>query len=209
VADWREALPADGDDWILGFDAAFASDPAAVAVVGHSPLDPRHLICGHVQRWLPERSRRRVRRSRAEDTAAIERVVADVAEVASRYRARVVVDQHLPGVVVDELAKHGVSALVRAWSAESRTRAAQAVRARMLTRRIELPDDPQLVAELSRLRSRFRGRRNGRLPPVDRRRVRSTRPAPARHGPVNHPLGFADTIRYFHRPWVTKGHFGS
>ena len=29
VADWREALPADGRDWVLAFDAAFASDPSA------------------------------------------------------------------------------------------------------------------------------------------------------------------------------------
>jgi hypothetical protein len=156
VADWREALPTDGVDWVLAFDAAFASDPAAVAVVGRSPLGRTRLICGYTQRWLPPKSRRRLRRSRDEDTRLIESVIADVAAVASRFRARVIVDQHLPGVVVNEFAKHGVHATVRAWTAESRTQAAQAVRARIYTQRIELPDDPQLIAELSRLRTKYR-----------------------------------------------------
>lgn len=157
VADWREALPGDGRGWVLAFDAAFASDPAAVAVVGRDPVDPSQLVCGHVQRWLPQRSRRRgVRRSRAQETAVIESVVADVAAIAGRYGARVIVDQHLPGTVVHEFAKHGVHASVRPWTAESRTRAAQAVRARILTSRIELPNDPQLIVELGRLRTRYR-----------------------------------------------------
>jgi hypothetical protein len=156
VADWREALPADGKDWVLAFDAAFASDPAAVAAVGRSPHDRSHLICGYVRRWLPPRSRRRIRRSREEDTRVIETVIADVAAIADAYRARVICDQHLPGVVVNEIARHGIHATVRPWTAESRTQAAQAVRARIYTQRIELPDDPQLVAELSRLRTKYR-----------------------------------------------------
>ena len=156
VADWQEALPTDGAGWVLAFDAAFASDPAAVAVVGRSATDRGHLICGHVQRWLPPKTRRRVRRSREDETRVIESVIADVAGVAARYQARVIVDQHLPGVVVNEFAKHGIHATVRAWTAESRTQAAQAVRARIYTQRIELPDDVQLVTELSRLRTKYR-----------------------------------------------------
>ena len=88
VADWREALPPDGRDWVLGFDAAFASDPSAVAVVGRSRVDRTHLICGHTQRWLPPRSRRKVRRSRDEDTARIEAVIADIASIATTFQAR-------------------------------------------------------------------------------------------------------------------------
>lgn len=156
VADWRECLPADGRDWVLAFDAAFASDPSAVAVVGRSHTDRTHLICGHVQRWLPPKTRRRIRRSREQDTQIIEAVIRDVARVAQRYGARVVVDQHLPGVVVNEFAKHGIHATVRAWTAESRTQAAQAVRARIYTQRIELPDEQQLLTELARLRTRYR-----------------------------------------------------
>jgi len=68
----------------------------------------------------------------------------------------VVVDQHLPGTVVHEFAKHGIHASVRPWAAESRTRAAQAVRARIYTRKIELPDDQQLIVELGRLRTKYR-----------------------------------------------------
>ena len=141
---------------MCAFDAAFASDPAAVAVVGRSPLDRTQLLCGYVERWLPPKPRRRIRRSREQETAHIEAVIADVSQVAARYQARVICDQHLPGVVVSEFAKRGIHATVRPWTAETRTQAAQAVRARILTRRLELPDSPQLVAELSRLRTRYR-----------------------------------------------------
>ena len=156
VCEWREALPTDGTDWVLAFDAAFASDPAAVAIVGRLPFDRTQLVCGYVERWLPPKSRRRIRRSREDETRVIESVIADVARAAARYQARVIVDQHLPGVVVSEFAKHGIHATVRAWTAESRTQAAQAVRARIYTQRIELPDDVQLVTELSRLRTKYR-----------------------------------------------------
>ena len=156
VMDWRECLPGDGTGWVLGFDAAFASDPSAVAVVGRSRRNAESLVCGLTARWLPPKSRKRIQRSREEDTERIESVIASVAEVATRYQARVIVDQHLPGVVVSEFAKHGIHATVRAWTAESRTQAAQAVRARVYSRRIELPDDPQLITELSRLRTRYR-----------------------------------------------------
>jgi len=156
VADWMEALPDDGLDWVCAFDAAFASDPSAVAVVGRSRTDRTQLICGHTQRWLLPRSRRRIRRSRDEDTAWIEAIIAGVASIATTFQARVVVDQHLPGVVVHEFLKRGVHATVRSWTSASLTQAAQAVRARILTKRIELPNDPQLVAELSRLRTRYR-----------------------------------------------------
>ncbi len=156
VADWLEALPADGRDWVLAFDAAFASDPSAVAVVGRSPTDRTHLICGHTQRWLSPRSRSKIRRSRDEETAHLGSVIAAVASIATTFQARVVVDQHLPGTVVHEFARNGVHASVRPWTSESRTQAAQAVLARILTKRIELPSDPQLVAELSRLRTTYR-----------------------------------------------------
>jgi hypothetical protein len=157
VADWQECLPGDGTGWVLGFDAAFASDPAAVAVVGVSRADPERLVCAYVRRWLPPRSRKRIRRSREEDTSRIESVIGDVAQVAARFEAsRVIVDQHLPGVVVSEFDKHHITATVRAWTGGSRTQAAQAVRARIYTRRIELPDSAQLISELSRLRTKYR-----------------------------------------------------
>jgi hypothetical protein len=157
VADWRETLPADGAGWVLAFDAAFARDPAAIAVVGRSLLDRSNLICGFVQRWVPSKPRGKVRRSRDEDSAAIESVIRDVAMVAARYKAKVIVDQHLPTLVVDEFARYGIHAIVRAWTAESQTQAAQAVRARIYTKRIELPDEPQLLIELARLRTKYRG----------------------------------------------------
>ena len=42
----RRLCPADGDGWVLAFDAAFSFRPAAVAVVGRSRGNPQNLIVG-------------------------------------------------------------------------------------------------------------------------------------------------------------------
>jgi hypothetical protein len=81
-----------------------------------------------------------------------------MAAVVRRFAAAVVSDQHVPGVVVDELAKRGVrNVLVRPWTTQSRTSAFQSLRGRVSTERIEIADDSQLVAELLRVQTRFRG----------------------------------------------------
>jgi len=79
--------------------------------------------------------------------------------VLERYGVReLVTDQHAPGLVVDELAKRGVRVRVAAWTAASRTEILQALRARIYSRSIELydPDGVPLLAELQRLRSRYK-----------------------------------------------------
>jgi phage terminase large subunit-like protein len=156
VADWKEVLPADGRGWVVAFDPSFAADPAAVAVVGRDPVDRSELIVGMVRRWVPQRRRKRLLRSREEETRVIESVVADVAAIAARFQARVLTDQHLPGVVTHEFAKHGIGVTVRSWSAESQREAFQNLRARIYTHRVRLPNEPQLVAELSRIRTNLR-----------------------------------------------------
>ena len=80
-----------------------------------------------------------------------------VAAIAKRFRSEVVSDQHIPGVVLDELRNRDVPHVrIAPWTAASRTEAFQALRARIATERIELTADEQLVAELLRVRTRFR-----------------------------------------------------
>src|SRR5207245_522084 len=103
----------------------------------------------------PKQSRKR--KTRDEVDRAMASVLDSVAEIANRYDADVVIDQHLPSVVEDELRKRGVHKVtVAAWSAQSRTDAFSALRARAYTGRIEIYDDGVLVAELLRLRSQHR-----------------------------------------------------
>jgi len=97
------------------------------------------------------------RKTRSERDLWVDAVLDRVAEIARRFRAGVVSDQHMPGVVIDELRKRGLQNVrVVPWTATTRTEAFQALRARVATERIELVDDDQLVQELLRVRNRFR-----------------------------------------------------
>lgn len=158
VQDWKEVLPSDGRDWVVSFDPSFSRDASALAVVGRRHDDRRRLLVGYTQRWLPSHKKRRVRRSRDEETAFIEQVVRDVAAVCVRYRVhRLIVDQHMSGTMESEFQKHGLRTVVRSWSRESKTDAFRSLRALVDSDRIELPDDPVLIAEAGRLRERQRG----------------------------------------------------
>jgi hypothetical protein len=159
VGDWKEALPSDCEAWILALDPALEGAFAA-AVVGRPrkrPWADERLIVGHGARWVPPKRKRRQYRSAAERESIMGTVFDAVAAIAARYRpTRVVSDQHLPGVVVEELRKRGVHVAIRPWTGPSRTEAFAAVRARVNTGRIEFPDDPQLLTELSRIRTKYR-----------------------------------------------------
>jgi hypothetical protein len=161
VGSRREALPDEGTGWLAALDpSSGGGDPFALVVVG---LDARpgfegRLLVGHVERFLPRRGGRLSRRTRAERDLWVDAVLDRVAGVVRRFGAAVVSDQHVPGVVVDELAKRGVRGVrIRPWTSASRTEAMQTLRARIGTERIELAKDEQLVAELCRVVSRFRG----------------------------------------------------
>jgi hypothetical protein len=154
MADRRELLPHGGHGWLAALDPSFSSDPTGLAIVGRDPSDRSRLVLGLAQRWLPPKRRRK---TRAETERVMDEVLDGVAEIVSRYGARVVSDQHLPGTVVDELRKRGVHASISTWTATSKTQAFQALRSRIYTQRIELYEDKQLLAELGRLRTNFRG----------------------------------------------------
>jgi phage terminase large subunit-like protein len=139
---------------VLGLDPSFAHDPAGVAVVGRLRLDHQLLVLAHAERWVPTKRRRWKSKREIEDQQTL--VLDAVARLAKRYGAKVVTDQHLPGVVVGGLAERGVRAQLRPWKASNKTEAFKAVRARVYARRLELYDEPQLLAELQRLRVNYR-----------------------------------------------------
>jgi hypothetical protein len=161
VSQRREALPSDGRGWVCALDpSSGGGDPFACVLVGRDtrPGFEGRLIVGQVERWLPRRSKLPLSlRSRAERDLWVDSVLDRVAATAKRFRAAVVSDQHVPGVVVDELHKRGVHGVrIVPWTATSRTDAFQALRARVATERIELVQNEQLLAELRRVRTRFR-----------------------------------------------------
>jgi hypothetical protein len=82
-------------------------------------------------------------------------VLAEVAEVCSGYGARVVTDQYAAPAVVDFLRRRGLSVRTQAMTAASKTAAFAELRARLLGGTLDLYDQPELLAELRRLRSRY------------------------------------------------------
>ena len=156
--EWLEALPGDGREWVVSIDPSFSRDPAALAVIGRSRSHRDRLLVGHTRRWLPPKTRLKVRRTRTEDTSRIEHVVSEMAAVCSRYGVlSVITDQHLSGTMEGEFRKYGLRVRVRAWTTESKVAAFRSLRALIYTGRIELPHDPVLIAEAGRLRESNRG----------------------------------------------------
>ena len=155
VGDWKEVLPSDGRDWRCAIDPAFSRDPFGLAIVGRRREDREQLIVGHVQRWLAPKPKRRIIRSRSEETSYIEQTVAEVAAICARYGiTRLISDQHLAGTVESEFAKHGLRVKIAAWTDDSKTAAMRSLRALVNTNRILLPDDPVLISELGRVRTK-------------------------------------------------------
>jgi len=160
VGRYAELHPDDVSEAVVGFDPAFAGDPAAAVVVGRSRADRKRLLVCRVERWAPKRSRaqRRAAKTAAEVEAVRDVVLDGVADLARAYRAVVVTDQHLSRTVVDGLRERGVERVhVQAWTGKLLTQAFTALRARVIANTIELPRDDTLVTELTKIRSRSRG----------------------------------------------------
>jgi hypothetical protein len=152
VADRGELVPGQGLTWVAGLDPAFSSDPFGLALVGRDPLDPGRLLFGLARAWKPSR-RRAVsfeERREVEDV-----VLAEVAEVCRRFKARVVTDQYAAPAIVDRLRRAGLSVETVPMTANSKTDAFLELRARLNTGTIELYAEPTLLAELRRLRTRY------------------------------------------------------
>jgi hypothetical protein len=137
---------------VAALDPAFSSDPFGLALVGRDPADPFRLTLGLARAWKPARRRGG---SFEERRAVEDSVLAEVAEVCRRYGARVVTDQYAAPAVVDFLRRRGLTVRTQAMTAPSKTAAFAELRARLLGGTLDLYDQPDLLAELRRLRSRF------------------------------------------------------
>jgi len=150
VVDRGELDRLDADQWRLGCDLGFQSDPTGAVLVGSEPGNPDRLLVGLVRKWAPQRSATFEERRAVEDS-----VLADVAEIARYYDAKVIVDQHMAPQVSSLLARRGVHVSTLSLSATSKSLAFAELRARVNAETIELPDHPDLLADLRGLRSRF------------------------------------------------------
>ncbi len=81
--------------------------------------------------------------------------LAEVAEVCRFYGAAAITDQFSAPAVVERLREFGVRVETVPMTALSKTLAYQELRARLSSDQLELYRQPELLAELRRLRSRF------------------------------------------------------
>jgi hypothetical protein len=154
VVDRPPLEPGQGMRWVAGLDPAFSSDPFGLAIVGR-PLvaaERDRLLLGVARRWKPSRQKPR---SLEEGREREDSVLAEVADECLRYGAEVVTDQHKAAGVVDYLRRRGLRVRVVPMTAVSKSDAFAALRAELQRGALELYEEPVLLAELRRLRTRY------------------------------------------------------
>jgi hypothetical protein len=152
VADRAELLPEHASGWVAGIDPSFSQDPFGLAIVGKRAGG---LVLGTARAWTPKR-RWSFRAQSFEERREVEdEVLAEVADAIKPFTHRVVSDQYLARQVADRLRRHGLSVQPIPMTATSKTAAFLEVRARLQTGELELYPEPQLLAELRRLRTRY------------------------------------------------------
>jgi phage terminase large subunit-like protein len=160
VIEPRSFVHGDGQGWVAAFDPGFES-VSALAIVGRDGADHGRLVTAHVERWVKPK-RKLKRRTRTTDELWIAQTMAAVAHAVAPFRiTSIYSDQHYPRLVADELSKHGLGCTVAAWDRERVNRAFNALRVRIELEKIELPNDPQLLRELGRVRTKVRAGSSG------------------------------------------------
>jgi hypothetical protein len=148
-----EPAPGQAPQWVAGLDPAFSSDPFGLALVGRDPSARQRLVLGLACAWKP--ARRRKPASFEERRAIEDSTLAEVAAVCVRYGARVVTDQYAAPAIVEYLRRRGLVVRTVPMTASSKTAAFGELRGRLNAGGLELYEEPTLLAELRRLRTRY------------------------------------------------------
>ncbi len=134
------ARPTAAATWVIGLDPAFSKDPFGYAVVGKTHSN--QLVVGAIGAL----------RAQGDFYGPVDKV----AGIAKEYGARAVVDQFSSAAVIERLKQtHHLQASVHNMSSTSKTEIFQSMRSRLYDGSLLLPDHPDLVNELRRLRTRY------------------------------------------------------
>lgn len=144
--------------FVAGLDPAFGGgDSFGLAIVCESMAEAGRIELAYANAWKPKRARRG---RTLEETRAIEdELLLEIAEVCRRYNARGITDQHKAAGVVDRLRRLGVACRTEAMTERTKTDVFRELRARLNAAELGLYPQPQLLAELRRVRSRFQAHR--------------------------------------------------
>ena len=130
----------DASSWVAGLDPAFSKDPFGLALVGRT-ADGRFVV-GPVRALRPE--------------GGFAGPVDEIAQVVKAYGARCVTDQFCQAPVAERLRlEHGLQVRVNTMTPSSKTEIFQTLRLRLYDGSLVLPDQPALIGELRRLRTKF------------------------------------------------------
>jgi hypothetical protein len=153
IGDHHDLPPSAGTGWIAGLDPAFASDPFGLAIVGRSLDDPAQLVIGTTRGLKPHRRQG----GSFEETASVqEETLLEIVDLLEPYEVTTAyTDQHLAAGVIDRLGRSGVHTRQFSLTAQSKSAAFGELRSRLYSGQLTLPADPDLLAELRRLRTRF------------------------------------------------------
>lgn len=144
--------------FIAGLDPAFGGgDAFGVAIVAEDMNTPGRLELAFAAAWKPEGRKRK--RTLEEARRAEDELLVQVADACRRYGASAVTDQHKAAGVVDRLRRLGVSCRAVPMTERSKTDVFRELRARLNAGELGLYPQPQLLAELRRVRSRFQAHR--------------------------------------------------
>ncbi len=157
-----ELQPEDAVSWIAGIDPAFSSDPFGLAIVGRHPADRGRLLLGCARSWMPTR-RKPV--SFEESRHVEDSLLAEVAAVCQRFGARVVTDQYKSAGVADRLSRFGLYVRTEPMTAPSKDAAFGFLKGRLNDGTLEIYEQPDLLAELRRLRTKYTAGRSSVVNP--------------------------------------------
>jgi hypothetical protein len=147
-----EPSPHDAGGWIAGLDPSFAGyDAFGLALVGRGLDDPRRMVLGPVRAFKPAAGRAQSFDAKRQ---AQDELLGQVIELCRRYNATAVTDQYESVATVERLQRAGIAVRVNNMTAPSKTAAFAELRARLYDQTLELRDDPDLTAELRRLRTK-------------------------------------------------------
>jgi Terminase large subunit, T4likevirus-type, N-terminal len=132
---------------VAGIDAAWASDPFALAIVGREETDPRMLRVAAVRSWRPPKG----------DELSIG-VLDEIAALCRSYNVgQVVCDQYCSAPVRQLLGQRGISAREHTMTAPSKTGIFSTLKAKLLAGELELYREKQLLEELARVEAVYGG----------------------------------------------------
>lgn len=139
-------------DLLAGLDPGFHHDPFGLVVVGRDTTRPDRLRLAYAREWAPAPYESFGEKRDIEETR-----LAEIADVLRHYEVtRAVCDQYLAPAIVEYFGSRGIYVDAVPMTAASKTLAYQELRERLNLGQLELYDHPDLLAQLRRLKTRYR-----------------------------------------------------